>query len=52
MPMCLPGLVRILRMVLEISRRKGFWDLFRPHVMYTFGLLTPKVDRFYALVPP
>ena len=47
--MCLPGLVKIRRIVREISWRKRFYDLFRRRVTLTFDLLIPTVHRFMSL---
>jgi len=46
--MCLPGLVWIHQTDLEISCQKGFF--FWCHVILTFDLVTPKVDRFMSLL--
>jgi len=48
--MCLPSLVKICPIVLEICRQKHFCNLFRHRVTLTFDLLTPKVDRFMPLL--
>ena len=47
--MCLPGFVKIRRIVFEIAGRGQFCDLFRHYVTLTFDLLTPKVDIFMHL---
>jgi len=39
----LPGLIKVRRIVLEISLRNGFCALFRHRVTLTFDLVTPKL---------